>query len=76
MNNTRLYLNEKKFLKDINKLKDVTIYVLKGFDEKLLGLHHSGYRRLRETIKKNNITIIEIDSKIKANKERNDKKDK
>ena len=56
--NTRLYLNEKDFLKDIDKLKNKTIYVLKDFEHKLLNLKIGEYKRLREKIKKNNIKIV------------------
>lgn len=56
--NTRLYLNEKDFLKDIDKLKNKTIYVLKDFEQKFLNLKIGEYKRLREKIKKNNIKIV------------------
>ena len=56
--NTRLYLNEKDFLKDIDKLKNKTIYVLKDFEQKFLNLKIGEYKRLRDKIKKNNIKIV------------------
>lgn len=56
--NTRLYLNEKDFLKDVDKLKNKTIYVLKDFEQKFLNLKIGEYKRLREKIKKNNIKIV------------------
>lgn len=65
MTQTRLCLSEKQFIHYVNTLKNVTIYVLKGFDEKFLAMHNSSFRRLREQMKKKNIKVKVIDSKLK-----------